>query len=240
MHINLQAVQDQELVIAKYEVILLRSFFSTTHSLGVAHVRTWILQVYLVTEKFHNSILDETSVLYILQTESLAWLFKPVSLMLWFGFTGVDMSESALKTAQALLSEALGSSMPLFFHTSDMLSFLKQTLATYDIVLAAFALHHLTTEDKTEVPLEETPSPILQIMCIAHEIRLLTSYGAQCWLSSTTLHQGRILLISVPTILRFSWNEASDQYVFLNHEDDFWPAKSCQEWSDQLTLIGLV
>ena len=64
---------------------------------------------------------------------------------------GVDMSESAIQTAQQLMHEALGSSLPIFFHVSDMLSFLKQTFAKYDVVLGAFSLHHLTSEDKVEV-----------------------------------------------------------------------------------------
>lgn len=64
---------------------------------------------------------------------------------------GVDMSESALQTAQGLMQDALGLEQPLFFHVADMLSFLKQAYAAYDIVLAAFSLHHLTPEDKKQV-----------------------------------------------------------------------------------------
>ena len=61
------------------------------------------------------------------------------------------MSESAITHGQAAMQQAMGPQFPVFFHLSDMLSFLQQTRATYDVVVAAFALHHLTSEDKAKV-----------------------------------------------------------------------------------------
>lgn len=73
----------------------------------------------------------------------------PVSLRSWF--VGVDMSDSALQSAHANLRQAFGAAFPLFLHTNDILSYLKTLYGAYDVVLAAFALHHLTSEDKLEV-----------------------------------------------------------------------------------------
>lgn len=64
---------------------------------------------------------------------------------------GVDMSASALSQAFNCMEEALPPGLPLAFHLADMLSFLKQTTATYDVVLAAFSLHHLTPDEKRQV-----------------------------------------------------------------------------------------
>lgn len=61
------------------------------------------------------------------------------------------MSASALDQAFESMEEALPPGLPLAFHLADMLSFLKQTTATYDIVLAAFSLHHLTPDEKRQV-----------------------------------------------------------------------------------------
>ena len=61
------------------------------------------------------------------------------------------MSDSALQSAHANLRQALGPAFPLFLHVNDILSYLKTLYGAYDVVLTAFALHHLTSEDKLEV-----------------------------------------------------------------------------------------
>ena len=61
------------------------------------------------------------------------------------------MSDSALATALPLMQEAVGKDVPVVFLLSDMLSFLKNVRGSYDIVIAAFSVHHLTSEDKQEV-----------------------------------------------------------------------------------------
>lgn len=61
------------------------------------------------------------------------------------------MSESAIESASSSLREALGADMPIFFHVSDMLGYLENVRAEFDVIVAAFALHHLTTEDKQKV-----------------------------------------------------------------------------------------
>jgi len=65
-------------------------------------------------------------------------------------YTGVDMSDSALSTALPLMQEAVGKDAAVVFHLSDMLSYLRNVRGSYDVVIAAFALHHLTSEDKQE------------------------------------------------------------------------------------------
>lgn len=71
---------------------------------------------------------------------------------------GVDMSESAVESANAAMRASLGESAPVSFHISDMLSYLKNVRGAFDIVVAAFALHHLTSEDKQQVHLYITTS----------------------------------------------------------------------------------
>ena len=61
------------------------------------------------------------------------------------------MSESAIQNANDSLREALGSDVPIFFHISDMLSYLQNVRGAFDVIIAAFALHHLTSEDKQMV-----------------------------------------------------------------------------------------
>lgn len=61
------------------------------------------------------------------------------------------MSESAISDANNSLKEALGSDVPIFFHISDMLSYLQNVRGAFDVIIAAFALHHLTSEDKQMV-----------------------------------------------------------------------------------------
>ena len=60
------------------------------------------------------------------------------------------MSDSALATALPLMQDAVGREVPVVFHLSDMLSFLKNVRGSYDVVIAAFSLHHLISEDKQE------------------------------------------------------------------------------------------
>ena len=64
---------------------------------------------------------------------------------------GVDMSESAIDSAHMAMRESLGEATPIFFHISDMLSYLQNVRGAFDVVVAAFALHHLETEDKAKV-----------------------------------------------------------------------------------------
>ncbi len=61
------------------------------------------------------------------------------------------MSESAIESANSSLRDALGSDVPIFFHVSDMLSYLSNVRGAFDVIIAAFALHHLTSEDKQKV-----------------------------------------------------------------------------------------
>ena len=61
------------------------------------------------------------------------------------------MSESAIDDAHNSLREALGSNIPIFFHISDMLSYLQNVRGSFDVIVAAFALHHLTSGDKQKV-----------------------------------------------------------------------------------------
>ena len=66
-------------------------------------------------------------------------------------FAGVDMSESAIDIAHSALKQTLGPSVPIAFHVCDMLSYLRNVRGEYDVIMAAFALHHLTSEDKIKV-----------------------------------------------------------------------------------------
>ena len=61
------------------------------------------------------------------------------------------MSETAIEDANNSLREALGSDVPIFFHISDMLSYLQNVRSAFDVIIAAFAIHHLTSEDKQKV-----------------------------------------------------------------------------------------
>ena len=61
------------------------------------------------------------------------------------------MSDSAIKQALSAMTSALGVAAPIFFHRADMHRFLSQTSGSYDVVLAAFSLHHLASDDKVKV-----------------------------------------------------------------------------------------
>ena len=61
------------------------------------------------------------------------------------------MSESAIESAETAMRESLGEAAPIFFHISDMLSYLQKVRGTFDVIVAAFAIHHLTSEDKQMV-----------------------------------------------------------------------------------------
>jgi len=66
------------------------------------------------------------------------------------------MSDSALASALHLMQEAVGRDVPVVFHLSDMLGYLQSVRGSYDVIIAAFALHHLTPEDKKEACFLET------------------------------------------------------------------------------------
>ena len=48
------------------------------------------------------------------------------------------------------MRRALGNAVPIEFHNTDMLSFLRGDRGTYDIVMASFSVHHLDTADTAE------------------------------------------------------------------------------------------
>lgn len=70
------------------------------------------------------------------------------------------MTESAISTAYANLRESLGDALPICLHVSDMLSYLQAVRGTFDVVVAAFAIHHLTSADKLQAG---TPSLCIDI-----------------------------------------------------------------------------
>lgn len=61
------------------------------------------------------------------------------------------MSIAAVELAHAAMKQTLGASVPVAFHICDMLSFLQNVRGQYDVIVAAFSLHHLKTEDKQKV-----------------------------------------------------------------------------------------
>ena len=64
-------------------------------------------------------------------------------------YTGVDLSESALKDARENLEEH--SKWNVNLHCGDLLSFLKQNKVKFQVASCGFSLHHLSTEDKRAV-----------------------------------------------------------------------------------------
>ena len=62
-------------------------------------------------------------------------------------YVGVDLSETALRLADASLNKRPFA--VAFMHT-DMLSALR-TSSLFDVIFSSFAIHHLTTNEKTEL-----------------------------------------------------------------------------------------
>ena len=87
------------------------------------------------------------------------------------------MSESAIESAETAMRESLGEAAPIFFHISDMLSYLQKVRGTFDVIVAAFAIHHLTSEDKQMV---EPSAPSFELVgCRRQELH--TPKNAHCF-----------------------------------------------------------
>lgn len=60
-------------------------------------------------------------------------------------YTGVDLSDTALSEAARHLAQL---TCPIQLNNAEMLGFLRQDSAQYDVIFTSYALHHLGTNDK--------------------------------------------------------------------------------------------